>query len=493
MNDKQAKSKILKFINQHSADDWLEKRYGGYFMLIYGQGYYAVAEANRQSAYSIPYGITFQDIKTKREFNWFWNVKAMQASRQRMFEALEKDQEFGDKFFSDYLTGWNKFDQAARAEENISPGNLSRAELIKHLLKLFSIGGQQGQGYTIDCFLSFAGDDWFKQFITGRLKYKLSEQEINILREPTHRTFVNQAELLMLRAANKKVQGENIDKCLAQLVKDYYWINNNYLQARPLEEADFLEKIEKIERPEKKLQSELIRIKKAQAAKKQLLNKINASSLLVAFVKMADDFTYIQDCRKQVVLRLHHFFFAYLNDLAKRMNLEIEQILYLTPFELKDILKNTKNLLSVVEERKQGCLVYFDKNGCTVFNRSELDSLNLSDFFKDYTNVYQAKGMPACPGKARGVAKVILGSEQFASFQDGDILITNQTTPDFVPLMKKAQAVVAEQGGATSHAAIVSRELGVPCIVGAKDAMRIFNDGDEVTVDADQGIVRKLT
>ena len=66
------------------------------------------------------------------------------------------------------------------------------------------------------------------------------------------------------------------------------------------------------------------------------------------------------------------------------------------------------------------------------------------------------------------------------------------TTPDFVPAMKKAAAIVTEQGGITSHAAIVSRELGVPCVIGTKIATRVLKDGDLVEVDANKGIVRKV-
>jgi len=74
--------------------------------------------------------------------------------------------------------------------------------------------------------------------------------------------------------------------------------------------------------------------------------------------------------------------------------------------------------------------------------------------------------------------------------QDGDILISSMTTPDMVPIMKKAAAFVTDEGGITCHAAIVSREMKKPCIIGTKIATKILHDGQLVEVDANRGIVK---
>jgi len=99
------------------------------------------------------------------------------------------------------------------------------------------------------------------------------------------------------------------------------------------------------------------------------------------------------------------------------------------------------------------------------------------------------KGLPASPGIAAGKVHVIPSSEQVSEFQAGEILVTEMTAPDWVPAMKKAKAIVADSGGMTCHAAIVSRELGIPCIVGSKNGTQILRSGMEVTVDAKRGVV----
>ena len=104
-----------------------------------------------------------------------------------------------------------------------------------------------------------------------------------------------------------------------------------------------------------------------------------------------------------------------------------------------------------------------------------------------------AKGLPASPGKAAGRAHVIENPEDIDDFKEGEILVTTMTAPDWVPAMKKAKAIVTDAGGMTCHASIVSRELGIPCIVGTKsrseEATKTITDGQMITVDATNGIV----
>ncbi len=99
------------------------------------------------------------------------------------------------------------------------------------------------------------------------------------------------------------------------------------------------------------------------------------------------------------------------------------------------------------------------------------------------------KGFGASPGKAAGKVKVISNLEELAKVQKGDILVTTMTSPDMVPAMERAAAIVTNEGGITCHAAIVSRELGIPCIVGSRNATQILRDDMIVTVDATEGVV----
>ncbi|MEM4254858.1 MAG: phosphoenolpyruvate synthase [Candidatus Norongarragalinales archaeon] len=99
------------------------------------------------------------------------------------------------------------------------------------------------------------------------------------------------------------------------------------------------------------------------------------------------------------------------------------------------------------------------------------------------------QGLPASPGIATGRVKIVLNLNQLDKVQKGDILVTKMTTPDFVPAMKRATAIITDEGGMTAHAAIVSRELGIPCVVGTRKATAALSDEQLVTVDAKRGVV----
>ena len=99
------------------------------------------------------------------------------------------------------------------------------------------------------------------------------------------------------------------------------------------------------------------------------------------------------------------------------------------------------------------------------------------------------KGIGASSGVSFGPVNVILDIKNTTSFINKQVLVTQMTTPDWTPIMKRASAIITQSGGATAHAAIVSRELGIPCIVGAKDATNILKTGQEVTVDGSTGCI----
>ncbi|MEW6193386.1 MAG: phosphoenolpyruvate synthase [Bacillota bacterium] len=110
---------------------------------------------------------------------------------------------------------------------------------------------------------------------------------------------------------------------------------------------------------------------------------------------------------------------------------------------------------------------------------------------KGATGEVLVRGMGASPGTATGEVILVKDFADITRVKEGTVLVTVMTNPDMVPAMKRAAAIVTDEGGRTCHAAIVSRELGVPCIVGAKNATKVLEEGMEVTVDASRGVVYK--
>ncbi len=101
-------------------------------------------------------------------------------------------------------------------------------------------------------------------------------------------------------------------------------------------------------------------------------------------------------------------------------------------------------------------------------------------------------GQVAFPGKVKGRVKIINSRKDMHTFEQGDILVASTTTPDLLPIMKISGAIVSEHGGVISHAAVTSRELKIPCVVGVKKATQLLKNGDLVEVDANTGIVKVI-
>ena len=122
----------------------------------------------------------------------------------------------------------------------------------------------------------------------------------------------------------------------------------------------------------------------------------------------------------------------------------------------------------------------------TVTNKTDSSQSSLHS-----TNELLAKGDPASPGMRSGPVKMLGSAKEIDKIVSGDVLVAEQTNPDYVPAMRKAVAIVTERGGRTSHAAIVSRELGIPAVVGAGEIRKKLKDGMVITVNGSTGEVFK--
>ena len=114
---------------------------------------------------------------------------------------------------------------------------------------------------------------------------------------------------------------------------------------------------------------------------------------------------------------------------------------------------------------------------------AESDGVNLED------REVIVKGLGASPGMAAGVVKIIRKIDELDKIQEGDIMVTTMTTPDMVPAMKRSSGIITDEGGITCHAAIISRELGISCVVGTGNATEILKENSKVTIDGKKGLV----
>ena len=181
-----------------------------------------------------------------------------------------------------------------------------------------------------------------------------------------------------------------------------------------------------------------------------------------------------------------------LKEIAKRLKLSLKQVKFMLPNEDKLALLNNKLNKANLKQREKFCVLFTEKNNAQVFTGQSAKNLVKQVEVQEFDEISEIKGQTGCIGKGRGQVKIIIRPKDMAKMNKGDILVSIATDPDIVPAMKKAAAIVTEQGGVTSHAAIVSREMKIPCVIGTKIATKVLKDGDMVEVDANQGVVKIL-
>ncbi|MBI4268317.1 hypothetical protein HY627_00600 [Candidatus Uhrbacteria bacterium] len=186
------------------------------------------------------------------------------------------------------------------------------------------------------------------------------------------------------------------------------------------------------------------------------------------------------------------FFRAIAKRIAQREGYDEQYLTCLTKDEFENYL--SKKILpkeSILRQRFTASVLYFTDDSLTLFTGIDVNRIQ-QDIADKNKGSNEVRGTSVYPGEVTGKARIVLDPHSGAKFNQGDILITGMTRPEFMPYIKKAGAIVTDVGGVLCHAALTARELKKPCVIGTKQATTVFKNGDRVEVDAEKGIVRRI-
>lgn len=213
----------------------------------------------------------------------------------------------------------------------------------------------------------------------------------------------------------------------------------------------------------------------------------------IYWCKVARTFSFLKGLRKDSVFIASRNSDQLVREIGRRLQLSPRQVRHMMPHEVREALKTGKADADLLNQRISFYVFIADEKGPRILVGKEAEKWSKMIIEEKVdSNIKELKGTPAFPGHAIGIVKLIHKADDMAKMNKGDILVSPATNPNVVPAMKKAAAIVTDEGGVTCHAAIVSRELKIPCVIGTKVATRLFKDGDRVEVDATKGIVRKV-
>ncbi len=183
--------------------------------------------------------------------------------------------------------------------------------------------------------------------------------------------------------------------------------------------------------------------------------------------------------------------FPLYQEIGKRFGLSVKEVTYLSSEEIiNGLINGLKSSKDLIEKRMNGFLMYYKNEKLEIILDSEEIKQKIDLINEKMPDII--KGIVASKGNVKGQVKIVLCVFDLSKVNFGDVLVSITTHPDFVLAMQKASAFVTDEGGLTSHAAIIARELKKPCIVGTKIATKVLKDGDYVQVDAINGIVTKI-
>ncbi|MEK9151322.1 MAG: PEP-utilizing enzyme [Patescibacteria group bacterium] len=271
----------------------------------------------------------------------------------------------------------------------------------------------------------------------------------------------------------------NFTSLIQDHLKKYAWVGVHHFWGSPLTEEKILQ--------------EMRELSKQYPFAEDQAEKPAVSSEIQELITVMNKLSYWRfRCAETSGYVVYHFL-PRLKEISGRLGVTYEEMCWLSREEIFGTLKGDRELdkSAIRERRKTFGYTYIDGKEIIFSGKlvtQLLDVLGIG-VAEETTTI---KGNVACKGYAQGIVRVVKEPKNVGAFLEGEILVSPETTPDFLPAMKKAAAFIADIGGLTSHAAIIARELKKPCIIGTKIATQVLKDGDLVEVDAERGVVRIL-
>lgn len=373
---------------------------------------------------------------------------------------------------------------------------LSNREIIKLYDQLFLAAYPVNiiLAVDIDAFDTLL-EDFLHEKIFGELARRCSlleaEKIYRILAATTYRTYVNRQEVKTMELALRK---DYSHRAVQRLWDEFWWTNLGWENMQP-HSLNYFKNLIRQRSQEKGLAQKITFLKSLTRRNKQTrsvyFKKLNLSPRLKHWLDILDRYVYYHDLRKELQCRTLYAFHLLMSEVAKRLKARPEDLQWLWHHEIKALLNGQTIAYSEIKRRKNWVASISWSPRLTFY--SGLAAKRIKDRELPVKKEFgqELKGLGVTAGLVRGRVKVCVGViEALRKIKKGDILVTNMTTPDYVPIMKKVAAIITVQGGITCHAAIIARELRIPCIVGMKIATQILKDGDSVEVDVEKGIVK---
>lgn len=435
-------------------------------------------------------------------------IKKIRKSPKFLYEVYELIEKLGKKqiVFTQKIKGMKL--------ENLSNRDINclYQKFVKSNFQIYKYG-------LVLSMLDFQNFTFFSDEIQRFLKEKSFEKFFSTLTTPTKRTYNKLQEINLLkifalikknRALYRKLSHLSVQK-FEELLKNQYnkiwkivinhtrryaWVHYVYEgpAATPAYFIEFLKDFVKREvEPNKELRKFKEEVRELRFKQKEILKKLHGGKYYHDMIKLGRLAVFYKPYRRELQSWSYYNLELLFKEIEQRLDLSLKQTKMMLAREVEDALLKHKLNIHIINMRLKSVVYGWEgnRNFCLVGNQAQrfLHSVKKE---KVILHKKQLIGTIAQPGYARGRVKIVNSPKDLLKMNQGDILVSFATNPNLMPAIRKAAAIVTDEGGLTCHAAIVSREFKIPCIVGTRIATKIFKDGDRVEVDAVDGIIRKI-
>jgi len=450
---------------------------------------------------------------------FYYRQKDSERFSRQVFNLIKKNPNFGEKInqqiklHTDNLVAW---------AEELRFKNLKKMS-NKELWQIWDRHNQLHTelytwGWLPNVTDMFHGN--FTNYLKSYLKNRgVSEDLVNeyliTLTNPTEKSIINQEREEFLRLATIIQKLKNIKKVVnltprqfienlpaaEQILLQWHWakwyhLKYNFIGPRVTRLEEYAREIQQLllsgVKPYSLLRQEEEKRELLFRAKQKLLAKIKPDKKHRALFELWGQFMLTKFYRRNGQIRALVILNQLLKETARRLRVSLLQVRLMLYSQVKQALLRNKVNRKKLKKQSHLAVYWAVKGREYLYTGSQAEKLIKSVSTDNNKLVSELNGQCGNLGKATGMVRLIFRSRDISKMSKGDILISIATDPDIVPAMKLAAAIVTDQGGVTAHAAIVSRELGIPCLIGTKIATKVFKDGDKVEVDATKGIIKKV-
>ena len=395
--------------------------------------------------------------------------------------------------------------QFSQTLSEIDFSKYSTIKLVNILNKYFWLGGKPivyGYNYY---FYQYLGDDLYTILNKKVEDRERREKLFEIFTQAKYFSYMQQSQTDLLefvaeiRRKKIKITSVVAQKWFDKYLSKFAFMGMYFFRGTPWQRDDLVKRIKYWQKED--YREELTKFKlfeKESNRWKKHAKEINLSKKEKILVETIKQMTYCTNLYDEAWSQLTYNGRLLLHETAHRLDVRRDELIQMTTKEIISILSSGKvvptKLRKSIQERVQDSCYLMVGNTIEVISGQQLNVYRGREKKKIVSNKQSniLQGQTASPGVAVVRVTKLTEVAELARVKKGDILVAKCTVPAFLPAMERASAFVTETGGLLSHAAIVAREIGKPCVIGVENVMRILKDGDRVEVDATKGVVRKI-